>query len=474
MKRISYFILTVLFILSACQPSPGGQGQADAAAPVELMQPDPTSTPIPDPIRPDEILLKQMYSDEQIQTITNGDFQEQEEQLAEWWAYWQQAVDHPFEYDSQPTYLYYWDESGKAGGVLIQPGGTYLSRSFYFPISKDGYMTVPPTAEEGFTIPEGFGSLEVSGGDKYVLGWRVNSLGQEGWVRLDESGEIAEVINPETRQWQPERFYFLTPELKKGCEYNLIRPDHIEEDMGKLLEKERALGLTAEDAFAVYNNGYSSESQSGLRYNSYTILGWSDDIRDYFKNSEEIWKNRKISCSYMPTPDGHGIYVFGIPIRRIDRGFYPPKKTDTWGWFHFGVDPVVYDLETFPNEKKYFEEEEYYRITQDLNSNEGVIYIPRFIKAIRNGTIEYDDFSKNDWDERYLAIIDLLKTQNLGIIEILGGAIERTHDPEYFLREFVLTDHTRIGDSDTTDILSNLEKAQKLIIPTLALAIGQM
>jgi len=466
-KNVFYSLSLLIAFLSACSPITNLNPTATINSTV-------TPLHITPPVRPELNNPEGLtYTLQQIQSIESGIFNNQEELLATWWDYWEKAENRPFQLNTKAIYTYYWDKNGKAGGVLIRPGGIYGSKSFYVPVIKNGYMSTPPEVEEGFTIPEGFGPLEVSGGDKYVLGWRVNSLGQESWVRLDENGEIAEVINPETGQWQPERFYFLTPELKKGCEYNLIRPDHIEEDMEKLLEKERSLGLTAEDAFVAYNYADSTESQSGLKYNSFTIFGWSD-VRDYAKNSEEIWKNRKISCSYMPTSDGHGIYIFGIPIRRIDRGFNPPKKTDTWGWFHFGVDPVVYDLETFPNEKKYFEEEEYYRITQDLNSNEGVIYIPRFIKAIRNGTIEYDDFSKNDWDERYLAIIDLLKTQNLGIIEILGGAIERTHDPEYFLREFVLTDHTRIGDSDTTDILSNLEKAQKLIIPTLALAIGQM
>jgi hypothetical protein len=475
MKRNLYVILIVLFILSACQPGPAGQGQADTATPI----PTPTATPIPVPARPDESALEQAYSDEQILTITNGDFQEQEEQLAEWWGYWQQAVNHPFAFDSQPTYLYYWDENGKAGAVLIQPGGTYLSRSFYIPVSKDGFRFTPPTAEEGFTIPEGFGPLEVSGGEKYVLAWRTNSLDEKGWVRLDENGEIAEIINKETGHWQPERFYFLTPELKKGCEYNLIRPDHYEEDMDKLLEKERSLGLTAEDAFVIYNyKNFSQRTLGTPLFHTYEFTSEKEASLEAYANSEELFDNRKITCSYMPTKDGHGIYILGIPIRRIDTGYYLYKKDETWGWFHFGIDPIVHNIETWPDKENYFEEEEYFNITQNQNVNRAIMYVPFMLKGVlTDGTVQIDDYSVTNWDPRYKNIVDLIKKGNkeLGGIYDTPGYKETSFDPQDFLSEFSMFDHTRKDYTFDRDyILANLEKIQTMIIPLYGIGFGEI
>lgn len=461
----------VLFILAACVPIPEELGQATTATQEATATAEPTATPLPAPTRPDEATAKQLYSPEQIQSITGGAFAEQEESLAAWWAYWQRAIVRPFPAETQPVFCYYWDENSKAGGVLIQPGGEYQSRSFYFPVTKDGYMTVPPEAKDGHTIPEGFGPLEVSGGN-YVLAWRVNSLGEEGWVRLNKNGEIAEVINTETGQWQPERFYILTPELKKGCEYNLIRPDHIEEDMGKLLEKETALGLTAEDAFVMYNNSNFAQKPGGPIFNDYESNGYSPDYIPVYRNSEEVWKNRKISCSYMPTPEGQGIYIFGIPIRRIDAAAY--TKSDIWAWLHFGVDPVVQNLHSWPDEENYLEEWEYYNITQNPDSDGFSIGVPTLSKAIlKDGTIYSDDYSRTDWDKRYLNIIDLIKKATLESSKDLGPYKEIYQDPQSWLTEYIKYDHRTKGNRDQVDILSNLEKAQRFIIPILGIGFGK-
>ena len=58
MKRNSYFTLMVLFILSACQPSPDGQGQAATATQAPTLTLEPTSTWTPAPTPTPEVVYK--------------------------------------------------------------------------------------------------------------------------------------------------------------------------------------------------------------------------------------------------------------------------------------------------------------------------------------------------------------------------------------------------------------------------------
>jgi hypothetical protein len=171
--------------------------------------PEPEASPTPSPERPDLVKAGEggLYSEKQIELIENGAFKKQEEDYTKWVVdFWGKADNRPFHPETvELKFKYVFDpenseDSGKAG-VLLEALGDYKGRTFTFPYDtqKGEFRTNPPATPSGnFSIPEGWGPLELSGGDKgYLL-----SINNGEWVRRNpETGNVTQVINKEG-QWE--------------------------------------------------------------------------------------------------------------------------------------------------------------------------------------------------------------------------------------------------------------------------------
>lgn len=195
--------------ISACaQPE---ESATATKIPTETPNSEPSITPaleeeaIPTPVRPDfKAGAGGEYSEEQKQLIEGGAFAEQEKAFDNWINnYWGIAENRPFLPNSAElnfSYKFNLNDPQNALVILEATSRDYPegSRTFYFPIKDGQFMTTPPEAKEGFTIPDGFGPLRLSGGENnYIL---VNI--DQAWVRVDSNGLIRETLNLESREWE--------------------------------------------------------------------------------------------------------------------------------------------------------------------------------------------------------------------------------------------------------------------------------
>lgn len=179
--------------------------------PTKTPNSEPSITPtleeeaIPTPVRPDfKAGAGGEYSEEQKRLIESGTFAEQEKAFDNWINnYWGIAENRPFLPNSAElnfNYKFNFNDPQNALVILEATSRDYPegSRTFYFPIKDGQFMTTPPEAKEGFTIPDGFGPLRLSGGENnYIL---VNI--DQAWVRVDSNGLIRETLNLESREWE--------------------------------------------------------------------------------------------------------------------------------------------------------------------------------------------------------------------------------------------------------------------------------
>ncbi len=250
------------------------------------------------------------YTPEQMERIQSGEFSDQENALESWTRYWGAAENGPFHPETKDLhYKYLFDGEGNCFVLLEAGGGGREGKLFALPIRDGKFMAVPPeTPEGGFGIPEGFGPLMLSGSVAYRDG---------GLVRLDEGGGVSERLDMETARWEEERFSSLLPEtLGEAGENNVIREDHLEEDLAALLEKEKQVNLDPEE-MEPFNTGISGREIQENKLPGIIPLDVSN-------------KNSIVSLSYLENEEGRQIYVLGVALKR--------PGSENVGIIHFAVD----------------------------------------------------------------------------------------------------------------------------------------
>ncbi len=257
------------------------------------------ATSVPTPTRPDfEGGAGGPYTSEQIQKITNGEFADQENTFKNWMQYWGTAENRPFHPKTKDLhYKYLFDGEGNCFVLLEASGEGYEGKLFALPIKNGQFMTVPPeTPEGGFDIPEGFGPLMLTGSVAYRDG---------GLVRLDESGGVSERLDMETARWETARFLSLLPETLGEVEQgNVLRWDHLEEDLAELIVREKEATINASDV------------------ERFTIGIPNIDVEKYkmpstiFMDSKSAGTSDLVSCSELQMPNGEKFLVYGVAVRR--------------------------------------------------------------------------------------------------------------------------------------------------------------
>jgi len=170
--RLAFMLLLVL--VSACQPSPAAT-EVSTPVPTTTQTPAPAPTPTPIPaLEVSEVLSVEgeSYTSEQLLIISSIDFEEKLMVINNWWLYWAYAAEdqQPFHPESKNIHIvpFFEEENPESYSLAIEAkmdDGNW--HTFLLPITGDIRWT------ESF-----------------------------GWVRLDESGKMAEFINMETGQWK--------------------------------------------------------------------------------------------------------------------------------------------------------------------------------------------------------------------------------------------------------------------------------
>jgi len=241
MKRNSYTILIVLFILSACVTNPEGLDQPATAPQKATATLEPTTVPTPVPTPFPKLKLTETplnaggaYSEEQLAVMDSEGFKEKVDVINNWWLYWAYAAE-----DQQPLLTeltnihivpFFEEENPESYSLAIaakMDDGNW--HTFLLPIdtSKGGFRQYPPVEfgsngiplETGYDIPQGFGPLDVKGDIRWT-----ESL---GWVKLDESGEMIEVLDTGTGQWE-EKKLAPTPEVTPEPEFEILATNSID------------------------------------------------------------------------------------------------------------------------------------------------------------------------------------------------------------------------------------------------------
>jgi len=320
-------LTTMAGLVSGCKSAdvnliPGASLEPTAVTQTNEVTQEATS--VPTPTRPDfEGGAGGPYTSEQIQKITNGEFADQENTFKNWMQYWGAAENRPFHPETKDLhYKYLFDGEGNCFVLLEASGDGYEGKLFALPIKNGRFMAVPPeTPEGGFEIPEGFGPLMLTGSVAYRDG---------GLVRLDEDGEVSERLNLETARWEAIKFLSLLPETLGEVEQrNVLRWDHLEDDLAELVEKEKEANTESSEApeFSVGFPNYDSETLKLPSVVGLTMIAGEGE------------KISIVSCSYLDLGNGEGLYVLGIPVKR--------PGSEEIGILHFAMDPEL--------AKEYFE-----------------------------------------------------------------------------------------------------------------------
>jgi hypothetical protein len=193
----------------------------------------PTQTSIPTPERPSFEAAGGSYTKEQIESIQNATFEKQEQQLTNWVRnYWGLAENRPFHPDSLELHYYYlFDENNpeKALVLLQAESEEYQGKVFGLPVRDGQFITTPPeVVDDSFSIPEGFGPLELSitdnGNQLVLVDGKISRVNREGKVvqRVNEQGQWEEVKAKE-KAFLKEKGVFLNPEYDLHGQLEMIR-----------------------------------------------------------------------------------------------------------------------------------------------------------------------------------------------------------------------------------------------------------
>lgn len=354
-------LTTMAGLASGCKSAdinltpPGASLEPTAATQTNEVAQEATS--VPTPTRPDfEGGAGGPYTPEQIQRITNGEFSDQENALENWTRYWGAAENGPFRPETKDLhYRYLFDDGGNCFVLLEASGEGREGKLFALPIRDGLFMAVPPeTPEGGFEIPEGFGPLMLAGSVAYRDG---------GLVRLDDDGGVSERLNLETARWETARFLSLLPETLEGVrEGNVLRRDHLEEDLATLLEKEKQVNVDAEE-MEPFNTGISGRDIQENKLPGIIPLDVSN-------------KNSIVSLSYLENDEGRQIYVLGVALKR--------PGSENVGIMHFAV-----DMDTLGHYNSLLKlDQEYFDSTYDLANT---------YKRLKSGEFSYLMFETVLW-----------------------------------------------------------------------------
>lgn len=288
-------------VLSSCKPLPinateilptvtsGGQNSNETSTTKE-------ATAIPTPTRPEEIggAGGSIYTPDQMDMISNGEFLNQENQYKQWQNnYWGLADNAPFNLKTKELHYVYLFDANKAF-VILKAGGDYEGRTFALPIKNGVFMIAPPTTPKGnFNIPVGFGPLEVSGGN-YTLAFKNGVL-----VRIDSKGNIVEKLNMKTASWEKEKFSVLTPGSLEDCK----RLNEMELSDIPLINQKLSEIKIDPNTVPSYSNALPTEDIKKLK------MPFSMPIVIEVKEGEQL---KADFCGYYD-----GKYVIGMPFKRM-------------------------------------------------------------------------------------------------------------------------------------------------------------
>ncbi len=168
-------------------------------------------------------------------------------------------------------------------------------------------------------VPVGVEGATVVGDES---GWHVVARVEGGAVTewYDAAADEVRVVERAEPSPTPDaRFQDLLPEtLAEVREENVIREDHLEEDLATLLEKERQ-ALTDPSSIEPFTTGITEFEEEEKAPSVHTI--------DVSRGEA----NPVLSISYMEIEGGRGVYVLGVALKR-------PGSEET-GILHFAVDP---------------------------------------------------------------------------------------------------------------------------------------
>ena len=386
MKRNFYFILFVLFILSACTGSgnlmqSATAAQADHSAWITFPAPIPTEegktveiNSSNYPTNPDNFILDDTRTNEEKMDILVSLAKEDVEKEIE---LYKEEIKRMGKKESDFEFLasivdgrsWVIVPREKAGGKVYVPsidGIIQSSLHLFGRLGEKGdFFDLIPVAIENATVV----------GDS--SGWHVVAGVKEGRVSkwYDARYDRVETI-VEPTPTPDMRFTELLPKTLEECrENNILRLDHLEEDLAFLVEKEKE---SITDTSFIPDSGMAASILDTSIYNSPTDVSINIYIRD--ESTEKIIFS---SCSYIKEK---GIDVIGIPIKSVGG--------EIVGFLHFPIDSVA--SRYFFNQLGYDEQYEKYN---DLEKNYAAYFNNKIKYLSTNIILQRGDAEKGGiWD----------------------------------------------------------------------------
>jgi hypothetical protein len=193
---------------------------ATATKPAEVT---PTLTPVPVPDV--QRYTEDEYTEVQKRVIEadKAQLEAQAQALTKWWRYWGQAMPEnvpggrPFDPLSQKLFqkMVFNDAEAPSKAMMVLQSPDYPNTSFFLPIINSQFQTEPPTVDKpGFTIPVGYGPLQLSEVMTYEQAKNANYppqfadtklvAGDGTFVRIDPTTkEVIATLNMEKARWEP-------------------------------------------------------------------------------------------------------------------------------------------------------------------------------------------------------------------------------------------------------------------------------
>lgn len=185
-------------------PTPGN----NAESPYVKYTPTVEAASLPMPTRPD--MAGGPYNSDQQYLIEVGVFKETEDALTSWFDYWANATNNPFHPETTDLHFkYVFSADNNNSGVCLE-SSAYPGVCFALPIINGEVAEVPPTVSGEYTIPVGFGPLEMS--DQLTVdqvsvlkldtSLADSVLGYEngGWVRIKD-GKVVGNLDLKIASW---------------------------------------------------------------------------------------------------------------------------------------------------------------------------------------------------------------------------------------------------------------------------------
>jgi hypothetical protein len=206
--------LAGMMFLSGCSSvTEANKNQATESAlmPNGTATPEATAISVPIPARPD--MADGQYNSGEQSLINDGSFEETETALSAWFKYWFDATNNSFDIKTLDIhYKYVFSADGKSAGVCLE-STAYSNVCFALPIINGQTEMLPPTTSGEYSIPVGFGPLQLSDeltADQVsalsldpsltnsVLGWE-----NGGWVRI-KNGQVVGTLDMASATWKAE------------------------------------------------------------------------------------------------------------------------------------------------------------------------------------------------------------------------------------------------------------------------------